>query len=124
MTCPKCQGSMQPVQFQGVEVDRCEACGGLWFDAFEHESLKKLDGAVSIDLGDAVKARAHDQQTRVLCPRDQARMIPMVDLEQPHIWFESCPICHGAYFDAGEFKDLVNLTLLERLIPRGRSRPI
>jgi Zn-finger nucleic acid-binding protein len=115
---------MNQVQFRGIEVDQCDSCGGLWFDVFEHEHLKKLEGSESIDMGDAVKARLHDAQTRVLCPRDQSRMIPMVDLTQPHIWFESCPVCNGAYFDAGEFKDFVNLTFLERLVRRGRSRPL
>jgi len=25
---------------------------------------------------------------------------------QPHAWFESCSVCRGACFDAGEFKDV------------------
>jgi len=32
-------------------------------------------------------------------------MIRMVDNKQPHIWYESCTICNGVFFDAGEFKD-------------------
>jgi Zn-finger nucleic acid-binding protein len=115
---------MVPVEFQGIEVDRCSACGGLWFDLLEHEDLKQLDGSETIDIGDAVKARLHDAQAHVPCPRDQTNMIPMVDRSQPHIWFESCPVCHGAFFDAGEFKDFTNLTLFERMVRRRRSRPI
>ena len=34
------------------------------------------------------------------------KMIRMVDPKQSHIWFECCKVCGGAYFDAGEFKDL------------------
>jgi uncharacterized protein len=124
MKCPKCQGSMEAVEFQGIEVDRCSACGGLWFDLMEHEELKRLDGAEAVDVGDAVKARLNDTKAQVQCPRDGTRMIPMVDLNQPHIWFESCPVCHGTYFDAGEFKDFKDFTLFERLVRRGRSRPL
>ena len=32
MDCPKCQARLEPVQYAGVEVDRCVRCGGLWFD--------------------------------------------------------------------------------------------
>jgi Zn-finger nucleic acid-binding protein len=32
-------------------------------------------------------------------------MIRMVDRHQPHIWYESCPVCFGIYMDAGEFRE-------------------
>ena len=28
-----------------------------------------------------------------------------------HIWFETCGDCHGSFFDAGEFRDLSELTV-------------
>ena len=124
MICPKCQGDMQPVNYEGIEVDRCANCGGVWFDFSEIEQLKQLQGSESIDAGTAEEGRKRDAQSPVHCPRDQARLIPMVDIAQPHVWFESCPVCHGVYLDAGEFSDLKDLTLLERLLPRGRSRPL
>jgi Zn-finger nucleic acid-binding protein len=46
-------------------------------------------------------------------PRCSSLMIRMVDLEQPHIWFEHCTICGGSFFDAGEFKDLAYHTVLD-----------
>ena len=30
---------------------------------------------------------------------------PDVDPAHPHIWYESCAVCGGAYLDAGEFRD-------------------
>jgi Zn-finger nucleic acid-binding protein len=33
---------MESVSYQGVEVDRCAKCAGLWFDMLEAEDLKKL----------------------------------------------------------------------------------
>ena len=123
MTCPKCQGTMRPVTFAGIEIDRCSSCGGLWFDILEHEDLKKIEGSERIDTAKAPTGLTHDTQKVVHCPRDGAQLIPMVDRTQPHIWFESCPVCYGAYFDAGEFRDLRELTFLERFFPRGRSRP-
>ena len=124
MTCPKCHGPMQPTQFHGIEVDRCTDCGGLWFDILEHKDLKQIKGSEVIDMGSPEKGKKHDAQPQVLCPRDQARMLRMVDPTQPHIWLESCPVCHGAFFDAGEFKDYKELTFIERLAPRRRPRPL
>ena len=40
-------------------------------------------------------------------------MIRMVDLDQPHIWYESCKVCKGVYFDAGEFKDFSKRTFAD-----------
>ena len=52
MQCPKCAHDMERVTFNGVEVDRCKLCKGIWFDATEHETLRQMEGAEAIDVGD------------------------------------------------------------------------
>jgi Zn-finger nucleic acid-binding protein len=42
-------------------------------------------------------------------------MIRLTIHDQPHIHVESCPVCHGTYFDAGELADFEQLTLVERV---------
>jgi uncharacterized protein len=105
MECPKCQAQMEVVQFEEVEVDRCVRCGGLWFDVLEHEELRGRAGAETIDTGPRWQAAMHDVQRKVFCPTDGTLMVRMVNAAQPHIWVESCPVCHGTFFDAGEFSD-------------------
>jgi acetyl-CoA carboxylase beta subunit len=39
MKCPKCGKNMIEVDMDGVMVDRCESCQGLYFDAGELELL-------------------------------------------------------------------------------------
>jgi Zn-finger nucleic acid-binding protein len=34
---------------------------------------------------------------------------------QLHIKYESCPVCHGAFFDAGELRDYATRTLAEQV---------
>ena len=49
----------------------------------------------------------------------------MTDHNQPHIKFESCTVCYGVFFDAGEFRDYKELTLTEsvkRLFPHAKQR--
>jgi uncharacterized protein len=52
MRCPKCGGQLKTESQQGVEVDRCPDCLGVWFDAGEAESLLRAEpGGVGRILG-------------------------------------------------------------------------
>ena len=113
MECPKCQAQMEPVRFEDTEVDRCVRCGGLWFDALEEEEIRQRAGSEVIDTGPTWQAAMHDVQLRAFCPIDGALMIRMVDAAQPQIWVESCPVCRGTFFDAGEFTDFKERTIVE-----------
>jgi len=113
--CPKCRAPMGKVTFGSVVVDRCTSCRGLWFDAREHERLKELDGSEEIDPGDteaaattapkSATATGQPGDPKMQCPVCHTRLIRMVDHQQPHIHFESCTVCHGSFFGAGECRD-------------------
>jgi uncharacterized protein len=115
MNCPKCYTDMKKIEFEGVEVDRCYNCYGLWFDFQEHQQLKDRPGAAEIDSGDLAMGRRTNLFDKINCPRDGALMTHLVDLKQPHIGYEACPYCYGVFFDAGEFKDYSRQTLLESI---------
>lgn len=124
MTCPKCGAGMARVAVGVVDVDRCTACGGIWFDMLEEEKVLRAGEVAALDVGDAEAGAARDAQ-RIDCPRCHTRTIRMVDVEQPHIHFESCKYCYGRFFDAGEFRDLAEpgvAALLDRW--RADDRPI
>ena len=124
MNCPKCDGQLVLVRQETIEIDRCNQCGGLWFDMLEAERLRKTKHAASVDTGDADVGDAKNEIGNIECPRDKARMIRMVDMQQYHIWYESCPVCYGKWFDAGEFRDLVDETVFDifkRLFTRERA---
>ena len=120
MHCPKCHSAMDQIQFEGIEVDRCSGCEGLWFDAMEDRDLRGRNGVDRPDVGDPQKGAELDGKAVVDCPRCKVRMVRMVDRQYPHIWYESCPVCFGSFFDAGEFKDLKERTLTDLL--KGRKR--
>jgi Zn-finger nucleic acid-binding protein len=54
ITCPRCASVMRKAEFEtggsNVTADRCEACGGFWFDAGE-------SGALAAALQDRLQAR-------------------------------------------------------------------
>lgn len=43
LQCPKCDGKLQGVMFEGIEIDTCDKCGGVWLDAGELPALTKRD---------------------------------------------------------------------------------
>ena len=52
MICPKCQNDMEAIEYEGIEVDRCKSCQGIWFDVGESDWLRHEDAAAAIDTGD------------------------------------------------------------------------
>ncbi|MDP6044180.1 MAG: zf-TFIIB domain-containing protein [Phycisphaerae bacterium] len=113
MNCPKCDHPTEPVVFGDIEVDRCTHCKGIWFDMLEAEHLKDLDKSETIDIGDVVVGKGFNKIDQINCPKCHAPMIRMVDAGQPHIWYEGCGICHGLFFDAGEFADYKEENLMD-----------
>ncbi len=122
MDCPKCASVMDEVTFNGVVVDRCSWCSGLWFDLLEHNDLKLMPGSEVIDDGDAERGQRFNEVVEIDCPKCKTRMIQMVDAAQPHIHFESCPSCRGAFFDAGEFSDFKEATVAD-FFKRWKPKP-
>ncbi len=112
MNCPKCDNPMETVTVDDVEIDRCTVCGGMFFDMLEEQDVLARKGS-QVDMGDPEIGREKNFIVGISCPRDGAAMMPMVDARQQHIEFESCPACHGRFFDAGEFKDLARISVLD-----------
>jgi Zn-finger nucleic acid-binding protein len=104
---------MESVEHASIEVERCTWCQGLWFDMLEAERLKELKAAGYLDVGDAIQGEEYNLTAAANCPKCQVKLIPMVDAKQPHIWYESCPQCYGVFFDAGEFTDYQEETILD-----------
>lgn len=43
MRCPRCDDSLQESQVEGVTIESCEKCGGVWLDSGELEQLTKKE---------------------------------------------------------------------------------
>jgi len=111
MRCPKCRADMEQIEFEGTEVDRCEICKGIWFDAGEIELMRNNRAAVAIDTGDASVGKQSNVIDRYQCPRCSGSMVRVVDPQQRHIWYETCGSCGGSFLDAGELIDLSKITI-------------
>ena len=111
MRCPKCRSDMQQIVIDGMEVDRCSACHGLWFDDGELSMLRNKEAAAALDIGDVVTGKKQNQIEHYRCPRCAGPMNRLVDPAQTQIWFERCGSCRGSFFDAGELTDLATVSV-------------
>jgi Zn-finger nucleic acid-binding protein len=107
---------MSEVSVAEYTVDRCTSCSGLWFDLREHEHIAKSPARVqALDTGDAAQGAQQNAKRDVPCPLCHVKMLKLSVPAQPHIQYESCPVCYGAFFDAGELKDYASGSLAEQV---------
>lgn len=104
MMCPKCNAPMGRAVHNGIEIDRCSGCKGLWFDAGELGSLSLMEDAEMLDLGSSAVGSEFDSLHDVACPRCiGATLKPMRAKDHEHVLVDACPQCQGVFLDAGEF---------------------
>ncbi|GAB4335985.1 MAG: zf-TFIIB domain-containing protein [Desulfobulbaceae bacterium] len=114
MNCPKCEAEMELVRICGVEIDRCTRCRGIWFDRQEQDRIQCARGSHKADIGHSAIGEYYNTIRDIACPRCGVAMREE-ELRRGRIpiLIETCPQCHGSYFDAGEFRDFAEPTILE-----------
>ncbi len=116
LTCPYDGQRMEKVEAGTFTIDRCASCGGLWFDMAELQRF--IAHGLPADEVDTSPRRTGERAhagAKYKCPRDHSDLILMTDARQAHVKFHSCTVCGGIMLDAGELKDLSELTLKERV---------
>jgi len=129
MDCPKCVGKTEEIKVGDLVIDRCFACGGLWFDKgelftainkeiidtvefeleeghFDDEELKELIKEIDLD------------KKEIICPRCKGdkKMIKIPSPRNKNITIDYCEKCEGIWLDAGEYNKLRKRSPLEEKI--------
>jgi Zn-finger nucleic acid-binding protein len=69
LTCPKCHGAMRTYERNGVHVDQCSDCRGIFLDRGELDRLIDAENAwhgapaAADDRHDRTQQSAHEQQS-------------------------------------------------------------
>lgn len=100
MRCPACRAELVVVEREGVELDWCPFCRGLWFDAGEMEAVEATLGVQFAPL------EGPRQPGRRPCPRCDAPMVIVTVAGSPPLALDTCPKEHGVWLDAGELAAL------------------
>ena len=110
MNCPACRQPLVVVEHEGIEVDWCVACRGIWFDAGEVELLAEKAGRrFVVPALDAAGAGSAASGSPRRCPRCPAKMRPQAIPCDPPIQVDLCPRGHGIWLDRGELGALIRV---------------
>jgi uncharacterized protein len=106
MKCPKCQSeTLVGHKIEGVGVDRCSSCEGIWFDAQELGDLLAEDAkqVASLRRGSVREELAGKKGD---CPRDGGELLRVYSAIEKTVIIDACPDCRGIWLDGGEFAKL------------------
>jgi uncharacterized protein len=114
MRCVKCEGTLVTVRIEDVDVDQCDRCAGIWFDAHELERVLRRPHVEPL-LGRGVAAQGDDER-RGRCPRckGEGYLVRVVSPRAP-IHVDTCAICGGKWLDGGEIDLLTRKTVAGRV---------
>ncbi len=114
MNCPKCAGRQLEPRLgpQGVIVDQCSACGGVWLDKGELYHFVRDPQRLHDEIAGAYKDTAPGQR---VCPGCGEKMI-QARFPAPGPVVDVCAKCGGNWLDAGEI-EAVQAMLDKRLLP-------
>ncbi|HEY7545272.1 MAG TPA: zf-TFIIB domain-containing protein [Blastocatellia bacterium] len=43
LPCPRCEGRLKELTYEGIQIDQCNKCNGIWLDAGELEHLTQKE---------------------------------------------------------------------------------
>lgn len=96
----------------GVELDRCDTCGGFWFDDGEVGALAphlaREQDVPDLDLNivhEKPKVVRRDEERS--CPRCQTTMRTFNYCYNSNIMLDRCGGCSGVWMDGGELQEVV-----------------
>jgi Zn-finger nucleic acid-binding protein len=94
---------MQTATFEGIELDRCDICRGIFFDRGELDQMiqRKVPGADA--LAYAALSETMDELAAI-CPRCEREMAPRIGAAQ--IKMDVCDKCDSVFLDQGELAAL------------------
>lgn len=125
MQCPSCRSELETRSTNGIEIDECPSCRGIWFDADE---LRQTKDQADPDLRwmDFELWKHEDEfhvsEKKMKCPKCSIALAA-IDYGKTGVEVDFCIQCRGVWLDAGEFEkiidhlsdDLLNMGLSEYL---------
>jgi Zn-finger nucleic acid-binding protein len=108
LCCVKCNSVLDRAAFEGLEVDLCPKCGGLWLDRGEITRAAKLPeqelGRLRSLLTGAKGPPPLPTENKAPCPACPGSLAEVL-LGAVHV--DYCNKCHGIFLDRGELQSAV-----------------
>ena len=112
--CPACNTEMKKISLpdQGINIDICEHCGGMYFDNRELQKAQDDEKSVNTlieSIGGEKDFAPVDVDAPRVCPACGTNMVKMggsIGIE-----YDACNVCGGKFLDNGELKKMHEFVL-------------
>ncbi len=127
MICPTCKSDMIVVEYNEIELDYCNDCHGVWFDAGE---LKLLLNSMDLENQDLVLhtilnyPESASPEKKRKCPICKHKMKKTAIGHQSEILIDVCWDGDGLWFDGGEVVHLIRQLGGEEALERGSQQKV
>lgn len=95
--CPVCYVSMRVVVEEGIEIDVCPICHGVWLDAGELESFAKAQAT-------ALREVDRKRLSELRCPKCVERTFAVCETSRGE--YAMCIECHGVFIGGKTMDEL------------------
>ena len=104
-SCPRCARALEEIVCQGLTVDGCRGCGGIWFDPGELNRLAHQSEGGLMALESKFEPSVVQESAPVVtmpCPSCGGELFEFEFKHSPGIKLDGCRKCQGIWADDGE----------------------
>jgi len=117
MICPRCNASLREQRVDAILLDKCDGCGGVWFDFAELERAvakdqRTLSGILREPKGRTPQPPSPDSP--LICPRCNGELLSVRSTDYPEVEIHACLGCYGRWLDGSEMDRIRNKGLLSK----------
>ena len=128
MQCPRDAQALETRTVEGVEIDACPVCHGIYLEPGELEAIEEAHAAHAEKVPDeedpvgaAMEQRRQSERPGADCPRCGVEMSPHEYAYASQIVVDTCPECGGTWLDAGELERIEAFFQRQRAEARSRG---
>ncbi len=108
--CPACRKKMKKIFMpeQGVNIDVCLNCGGIYFDNREFQKFDEIHEDITPleELFENKTFKSIDQSQTRICPVCSMKMVKNYASSKHEVQVDECYSCGGKFLDYGELEKI------------------
>lgn len=120
LNCPDCAASLKPVFYEGVQVNFCLQCSGMFLDK---KKLNNIQQSREIDIPTSTPAAPRKSEVGRNCPACNTSMQKVKYGKFRNTIIDICKYCSGIWLDKGELEAIqADFEAVEKAIAKNRQK--
>ena len=104
--CPRCVGKLRTQSAEGVEIEVCDNCGGIWLDANELKELSSKTEKTPLSSENCA-FEPTEGKGEMHCPKcSECPLDTFIYAFDSGIELDRCPQCQGIWLDKNELEQV------------------